>query len=168
MWCISVTIKSTKDLTTVFNLRIIKALELTRDEIFKIILKKVTDYYEEQVFNPPNESEPDYYNRTRILLKSLTASHIKMSKNNYEFTVGWNDEYLTFRYPGGFAKNGSAGTFNKATGLQVLNWFNSESHGGTVDGSHRYFDEAIDELGGKEGIVNILKSNMKKCGFSIK
>ena len=160
-------IRSMSDLTTIIESRVIKAMEATRDKIFETIFKKVDDYYEEPVFSLPDETEPDFYVRTGRLLESLTAGHVIKSGNNYEFTVGWDRDYLTFRYPSRFTKSGYNGSYNKATGLQILNWFNSESHGGTVPGSHKYFDEAIFELGGKEGIIKILKKNFKKYGIPV-
>ena len=62
---------------------------------------------------------------------------------------------MTFRYDGG------------ATGLEVLSWYNSKSHGGTVKGSHSFWDETIDELGGEQGILNLFKENGKKIGLLI-
>lgn len=144
-----------------------KAMELTRDRIFEVVSQKVSDYYNEEVFSPPDTSEPDYYNRTGRLMESLSATHIEQSGNTLSFRVGWDDDYLTFRYPGGFVKKGSSGSYNKATGLQVLNWMDSNSHGGTVDGEHSYWTEAINELGGQSGLIDLFKSNCKKVGLPI-
>lgn len=161
-------IKSMIDLTKILESRIIKALELTRDEIFEVVSRKVFDYYEEPVFNSPDEREPDYYSRTYKLMESLTGSNVIKHDDTYEFTVGWDDDYLTFKYSGGFVPRNSNGRYNGITGLQVLQSFNSGTHGYTVDGSHNYWDEAINELGGKNGIKNKFKSNLKKCGVPIK
>ena len=101
------------------------------------------------------------------LMSSLTASHIVSSNGNYSFNVGFDDDYLTFRYNGGFTTRRYGSKYNRATGLDVLNWFNSSSHGGTVDGSHDYWDEAIGELGGSTGLVELFKRNCKKVGLPI-
>ena len=164
------TIKSMNDLTKILESRIVKALELTKKEIFKVISQKIFDYYEEPVFatkKNPDPSEPEYYKRgqaDRSLMDSLTASHITKNGNLYEFTVGWDKDYLTFRYPVGFGNS----QYNGITGLQVLQAFDSGSHGYTVSGSHNYFQEAIEELGGKEGILKKYKDNLKKCGVPVK
>lgn len=162
----AIVIRSMSDLTKIIESRIIKALELTRDEIFKVVSQKVFDYYEEPVFatkRNPDPTEPEYYNRTHKLMESLTASHVTKNRNSYEFTVGWDDDYLTFRYSGGFGNS----KYNGITGLQVLNAFDSKTHGYTVPSSHNYFQEAIQELGGREGIKNKFKSNLKKCGVPV-
>lgn len=160
-----VIIKSLNELSKTLEPRIIKALELTRDEVFRVVAQKVYDYYNESAFSSPNRKEPDYYIRTYTLMESLTGSHIIKTNNGYEFTVGWDDDYLTFRYPRGFGPNDK---YNNVTGLQVLNWYNAKSHGGTVPGKHRYFDEAINELGGTTGIIEKFKANLQKCGVPIK
>lgn len=163
-------IKSMSDLTKIIKSRMVKAMELTRDDIFKVILQKVFDYYEEPVFRTkrnPNPSEPEYYQRghaDRNLMDSLTASNVKKNGDNYEFTVGWDKDYLTFRYPTGFGNS----LYNGITGLQVLQALDSGTHGYTVHGSHKYLQEAIMELGGQEGIKKIFKKNLKKCGLNVK
>ncbi len=160
-------IKSMSGLSKILESRIQQALELTRNEIFEVISKKVFDYYNEPVFSDPDPSTPDYYQRgqaERSLMDSLTASHVIKNGSNYEFTVGWDREYLTFRYPTGFGNS----KYNGITGLQVLKAFDRGSHGYTVLGSHNYFQEAIEELGGKEGIKNKFKTNLKKCGVPVK
>ena len=43
-------IRSMSDLTKIIESRMVKALELTRDDIFKVVSQKVFDYYEEPVF----------------------------------------------------------------------------------------------------------------------
>ena len=145
-----------------------KAMELTRDRIFEVVSQKVSDYYNERVFSPPDEDIPDVYIRTGRLMESLSATNITQTGTSLSFRVGWDDDYLTFRYPGGFVKKGSSGGYNKATGLQVLEWMDSNSHGGTVDGEHSYWTEAINELGGQSGLIDLFKSNCKKVGLPIR
>lgn len=163
-------IRSMSNLTRIIELRMIKAMELTRDDIFKVVSQKVFDYYEEPVFGTKRNSdpsEPEYYQRGhagRSLMDSLTASNVKKNGDNYEFTVGWDRDYLTFRYPTGFGNS----AYNGITGLQVLQAFDSGTHGYIVHGSHKYFQEAIMELGGQEGIKKKFKKNLKKCGLNVK
>ena len=96
-------------------------------------------------------------------MESLSATHITQNGNLFEFRVGWDEEYLTFRYPKGFGKS----KYNGITGLQVLQAFDSGTHGYTVSGSHNYFQEALDELGGESGIINRFKTNCKRVGLNI-
>lgn len=156
-------IQNMKDLEKVVNKYIIKALELTRDEIFEVVSRKVSDYYNEEVFEHEPRDIPDFYQRTGNLMESLSATHITQRGNLFEFRVGWDEEYLTFRYPKGFGKS----KYNGITGLQVLQAFDSGTHGYTVSGSHNYFQEALDELGGESGIINRFKTNCKRVGLNI-
>lgn len=156
-------INNMKDLENMVNKYIVKAMELTRDEIFEVVARKVSDYYSEDVFQHPPTDEPDYYVRTGRLMESLTATHITKVGNMFEFRVGWDDEYLSFRYPQGFGKS----KYNGITGLQVLQAFDDSSHGYTVGGSHDYFQEALNELGNEQGIMNRFKANCKRVGLPI-
>ena len=130
----------------------------------KLFHKKVFDYYNEPVFSEPDTTIPDVYNRTYNLMESLSASHIIENGDTYSFTVGWDREYLTFRYPKGFGKS----KYNGITGLQILQSFDSATHGYTVSGSHQFWSEAINDLGGQEGIKNKFKYNLKQCGVPVK
>ena len=156
-------IHNMKELEKVVNKYIIKALELTRDEIFEVVSRKVSDYYNEEVFEYEPRDVPDFYQRTGNLMESLSATHITSNGNGYEFRVGWDSEYLQFRYPKGFGKS----KYNGITGLQVLQAFDGSTHGYTVQGSHNYFQEALDELGGESGIINRFKTNCKRVGLNI-
>ena len=160
-------IRNIKDLENMVNKYMVKALELTRDEVFEIISRKITDYYYEDVFSPPDTSEPDVYQRTGKLMESLTASHITKNGNGYEFTVGFDDEYLSFHYSGGFTTKKYGSKYNGITGEQVLQALNTGTHGYTVPGSHNYWDEALMEIDQRGGIQNIFKRNMKKLGVPI-
>lgn len=144
-----------------------KAMLLTRDEIFEIISRKVSDYYSEEVFSPPNKDVPDAYRRTGTLMDSLTASNIQKTGSCMSFTVGFDDEYLTFQYPGN--PNEPTSSVNPASGYDVLTWFNSGLHGGTVSGKHNYWDEAIEEINSKYGgVPQLFKKNLKQVGLPIK
>ena len=156
-------IQNMKDLEKVVNKYIIKALELTRDEIFEVVSRKVSDYYNEEVFEHEPRDIPDFYQRTGNLMESLSATNITSNGSGYEFRVGWDDDYLTFRYPKGFGKS----KYNGITGLQVLQAFDSGTHGYTVQGNHNYWTEALDELGNEKGIIELFKKNCKRVGLNI-
>lgn len=156
-------IQNMKDLEKVVNKYIIKALELTRDEIFEVVSRKVSDYYNEEVFEHEPRDIPDFYQRTGNLMESLSATHITSNGSGYEFRVGWDSEYFQFHYPKGFGKS----KYNGITGLQVLQAFDSGTHGYTVQGNHNYWTEALDELGNEQGIIELFKKNCKRVGLNI-
>ena len=157
-------IQNMKDLEKVVHKYIIKALELTRDEIFEVVSRKVSDYYNEEVFEHEPRDIADLYQRTGNLMESLSATHIPSNGNGYEFRAGWDSEYLQFHYPKGFGKS----KYNGITGLQVLQAFDGSTHGYTVQGNHNYWTEVFEELNSKYGsIVNLFKENCKKVGLPI-
>ena len=158
-------IRNINDLDGVLLPYLEKAMMLTRDEIFEVVSRKVSDYYNEPVFNSSDPTNPAYYNRTGRLMESLTATNILKTVNSMEFRVGWEDEYLSFKYPLGFVSNKYGDIYNGITGMEVLQAFNRGTHGYTVAGEHNYWDEAIFELGGEQGIINRFKINCKKVGF---
>lgn len=163
-----VIIKNLGQLQKELGSKIKKALELTRDEIFNVVSRKVVDYYNDQVFD--GSSNPRDYDRTGKLMESLSASHITSTGNGFEFTVGWDDDYLIFTYPGWNIQYGRGlSGKNAATGLDVLNYMNEGYHGGySFFGGHKFWDESLNELGGKSGILNMFEKNLRICGVPIK
>jgi len=147
-----------KDLENMVNKYIVKAMELTRDEIYEVILIKVSKYYNEDVLEHPSTDVIDYNKKRGNPLESLSASHITRNGNAFEFQVKWDDDYLTFRYPGGYVRSGSNGKYNAITELQAFN-----------SGTHNYFNEVIDEINTHYGsIMGLFKQNCKKVGLPIK
>ena len=132
--------------------------------IYEKLKEKVDAYYNEPVFSESNPTIPDVYQRTNTLKDSLFEPVITQNGNTAILTTGFEDDYLSFEYSGNpqWKKN------KPATGQDVLEYFNSSSHGGTVKGSHDFWDEAIEELGGEQGIVDLFKRNCKKVGLPIK
>ena len=149
-------INNMNDLEKVLQPYIIKSMELTEETIFKKIKEKVEDYYAEY--------QPTVYQRTGKLREAPFKSEVNKNGNGYYFVVGFKDDYLTFQYP--LSKQWSDNIF--ATGEDVLGYFNSHSHGGTVRGSHDYWDEVLSDLGGDVGIINLFKQNCKRVGLPIK
>ena len=161
------TIRNINDLEKLLRPKMIRAMEMTRDEVFEIISQKVSDYYNEPVFNSPDPTEPDYYQRTGTLMESLTGGKVIEHNNYYSFVCGFDDEYLEYRYPKGFFKGGSRNQYNGITGEQVLQAFNSSTHGYTVQGDHDYWNEALSEINALGGLDGILKRNLKRLGVPI-
>ena len=154
------------DLESHINSCIEKAMKATRNKIFEIVSEKVEQYYEEEVFSPPNESEPDEYIRTFKLRDSLQKGKVELFNNKYSFMVGWDDDYLEFTYAGNPTQRISS--INPATGASVLFWFNNESHGKLVGGEHKYWDEAIDEIESTYGSVeDMFLFYLKKYGIDV-
>ena len=118
--------KNLKELNEILKNYIGTALILTQWDIREILEKKVEEYYDEY--------QPVLYERTWKLRNSLQCSNIKFEKKGVSCTVGWDNYYIAMRYTGG------------ATGEQVLYWFNDKSHGGRVQGEHKFWDDLHQEI----------------------
>ncbi|MCI8605178.1 MAG: hypothetical protein HFE79_13730 [Ruminiclostridium sp.] len=154
-------IKDFNELKAKIDKCIVSALEQTRRTVGGVLLEKVSDYYDEY--------DPIKYNRTFTLLDSIVSESkysldngkVTKTKDGYEFKVGWDDTYLNFHY-------------KKATGRMVLEWLDDKTHGGwQYDNNgdlfeHKFFTEAIEELGGEDGIQKLFKQNLRKLGVPIK
>ena len=72
----AIIIKNMNDLTRMLQIRTSKALELTRDEMFKVFQKYISEYYKEPVFRDGSSAIPIIYDRTYKLLNALIKTDI--------------------------------------------------------------------------------------------
>ena len=171
------TVKNLKDLNKVLQPYITKAMEMTRDEIARIIQKHVDEYYEEDFFvkNSP-QNKPYSYQRTNRFKNALSESvyPVQYKDGKFSFRVGFSEEYLEFEYKGG------------ATGFEVLGWASEGAHGGIYgnnsndfmglptndkygDGNVFFWNDAMIEIEDKYGsIEKLFLMNCKKVGLSLK
>jgi hypothetical protein len=131
------------------------ALKNTQNEMFKVFQKHIGEYYSEKVFKGGTSAIPAMYDRTYKLLNSLIKTEVVQSGWEISCKVQIDEDYLSYTYEKG------------ATGLDVAKWANENLHGGTVKGDIEIWNDAIEELGGKAGILSLLKTNLKKCGVPI-
>lgn len=149
-------IKSMSDLTKILESRIQKALEMTQQEIFEVIQQHIIDYYKEPVFRNGTSAIPMLYDRSYKLLNSLIKTDIVKSGSTISCAVEIDPNYLNYRYMGG------------ASGLDVMLSSEQAFHGWSIEGDMRIWDDSMQELGLKPGILYIMKTNLKKCGVPIK
>ena len=149
-------IKSMNELNKILESRIKKALELTQNEIFKVFQKYITEYYKEPVFRDGTSAIPKIYNRTYRLLNSLIKTNIIKNGNVLSCIVEIDPNYLDYKYMGGIS------------GLDVILSANERFHGWSIEGDIQIWDDALAELGLKSGILQVMKSNLKKCGVLVK
>lgn len=146
-------IKNINELKRILQNRAYQALKMTRDEMYKVFQESLSEYYHEPVFN--GSSTPKQYDRLYKMLNSIVKTDIVTSGNSLSCSVEVNRDYLNYTYPGG------------ATGREVWEWANANTHGGTVGGNLEVWNNAIDKLGGRNGIMNLMKKNLKRCGIPI-
>ena len=148
-----VVIKSPDDLINIFNSLVCQALEATRDEIYKAMYASLEEYYSEPVFD--GGSVPKHYERIYKMLNSIIKTDIVRSGNSFSCTIEADPDYLGYKYSGG------------ATGQDVLEWANAKTHGGTVKGDLEVWNDVIENFGGEQGIIALIKGNLKKFGVSV-
>lgn len=157
-------IKNIYDMNKILEQRATMAMKMVQKEIGICIQESIDEYYKDKVFRGGTSAIPKVYDRTYKLLNSMIKTEIIKSGNTLSCQVGISDDYLNHRYPG---TNGWDGV--DATGRDVLDW-NSEngSHGGSVDGDWKIWEEALRTLGLDTGILSIFISKLKKCGINVK
>lgn len=148
-------IKSMSELKRVLQNRVSQALKMTRDEMFKVFQKHINEYYTEKVFMGGTSAIPAMYNRTYKLLNSLIKTDVVQSGYEISCSIEIDQDYLNYTYKEG------------ATGFDIATYANTQSHGGTVSGDIEIWNDAIEELGGHDGIMKLMKNNLKKCGVPI-
>lgn len=157
-------IKNINDLNKIIEQRAAMAMKMAQKEIGECIQESIDEYYKEKVFRGGTSAIPLIYDRTYKLLNSMVKTEIVKSGNTLSCQVGISDDYLNYKYPGTDGWDGV-----DATGRDVLNW-NSEngSHGGSVDGDWKIWEQAMQTLSGENGIMSIFISKLKKCGINVK
>lgn len=148
-----VVIKNPNDLIKILDVRVAMALKMTQNEICKAFQISLSEYYHEPVFG--GSSIPKQYERLYKMLNSIVKTDIIKSGCGFSCTVEVDRDYLGYNYQGG------------ATGQEVWEWANANTHGGTIKGNLKVWDNAIDYLGGEQGIINLMKQNLKKCGVPV-
>lgn len=163
-------ITSISQLKKLLEARIQKALEQSRNEIYAVIKKHLVMYYQDKAFRGQTSNIPVEYDRTERFLESLIKTKVVRVGNSLACNVQLDEDYLDYKYPGNPERPDNV----PATGLDVATWANESSlyhtHGYTVPGTSSYdpwWDVAMEELGGKQGILNIMKKNLKAVGIPL-
>lgn len=165
------TVKSMDELKRVIEKRLSVAIQETQDMIYDKINKHIIAYYREKVFPIYGykgrivgfSDQPNEYSRIYEFGHNFIKSDLVIKNGQIFCTVGFDEDYLDWTYP----SNPDQKHNTPATGRQVVEWANEGFHGGTVKGSLNFWDDAIEELGGREGILNIVKTNLKKAGIPV-
>lgn len=150
-----VIIKNMNDITKILSVRVSKALQMTQNEIYKVIQEHIADYYKEPVFRDGRSAIPMLYDRSYKMLNSLIKTNIITTKGEISCSVEIDPNYLDYEYIGG------------VSGLDVWLSANEQFHGWSIEGDIRVWDDAMAELGLEQGIVYLMKKNLKKCGVPV-
>lgn len=133
--------------------RVNKAISQTRFYISEVLQKYIDKYYDDY--------EPRHYERTyKLMLDSILIADVVQTSKGVSVRIGVDEDYLNYKYKGG------------ATGEDVFSWASGSKgmehiHGYTVPGNVRIWPDAMEELGGKDGILRLFKQNLRKCGVPV-
>ena len=165
-------IKNIVQLQKAVEARVQKALQLTQNEIYAVVQKHIEAFYQAEDFQHGNKwnNVPLFYQRTNKFLESLIKTQVVRVGNGLSCSVQLDEDYLDYEYPG----NPNWKHNVPATGLDVVTWANDSSHqhthGYTVSSRTdvAWWSDAMEELGGRQGVLNIMKKNLKAVGVPIK
>lgn len=172
-------IKNIVQLQKVVEARVQKALQLTQSEIYAVVQKHIEAFYQAEDFPQDWDgnnhvtqwgNKPAVYQRTNKFLESLIKTQVVRVGNGLSCSVQLDEDYLDYEYPG----NPNWKHNVPATGLDVVTWANDSSHqhthGYTVSSRTdvAWWSDAMEELGGRQGVLNIMKKNLKAVGVPIK
>lgn len=140
-----------------------KAVSSAEAIVYKELKANLDNFYSE--FNP------EEYIRTYALLNSLEATGIKKSGNQHMSSIKAEVHFNTPSYEQGLMElqhtpeHGMYG-WSTLTGEEVLDitMKNSRPHGGHISGTP-IWTRSMKNLGGKNGIKNLIKQEIQKQGL---
>lgn len=118
------------------------AVQDTRDYIYEMINFYIIKYY--------GSYSPEQYQRTYQFADSLIKMDVSVNGSSISTEVKINEDFLSMNYNPTF------------TGQKVAEYANLGLHGLHVQTDVRFWQDALEELGGEAGIENLLKSNSHK------
>ncbi len=147
------TCKSISELHNAILKKAQKAVEATRNEIYNTISDYIMAWY--------GDYSPTMYERTHKFAESLVKLDAVINGSSISAEVKIDEGYLA----------GTYSTGNNPTGRNVAETAATGYHGArgvgfhAVAGNVRFWQEAIDSMGGIDGIKAKLIGNMKKYGL---
>ena len=157
----AVTVRSLAELQKIIQGRLALALQMSQQQIYKVIQDHIRRYYEEPVFRG-GSTIPSEYSRTYQFFNGLIKTGISVSGGVVSCEVKM-DEGLSYIQPAETVLSMINSGLHADPSLNAGEYQTPRAIGA---GSH-FWDDAIEELGGKSGIYNIIVSNCRKVGLPI-
>ena len=161
-------INSMKDLEKKIQSRLSLALKYTQQEVYKVIQENIKNYYEEKVFYNTTTGIPTaipiLYERTYQFLNSLIKTDVVVKNGNVSCSVMIDTDALDYLQDG----NTVVDMINRGYHAdKSLNDGVYQTPRNIYAKSH-FWDNSLQQLGGYNGILEIMKKNCKKVGLPIK
>lgn len=161
------TINNMKDLEKLVNSRLSLALKFTQQEIYEVVQENIKNYYEEKVFYDPitktRSAIPNVYDRTYQFLNSLIKTNVTIKNGNVSCSVKIDTDSLDYLQDGDVVVD----MINR--GLHADKSLNDGVYKTprNIYGHSHFWDDSLEQLGGYDGILAIMKKNCKKVGIPI-
>lgn len=159
-------INSMKDLEKKINGRLSLALKYTQQEVYKVIQENIKNYYEEKVFYNTTTGTPTaiplLYERTYQFLNSLIKTDVVVKSGKVSCYVMIDTNALDYLQDGDTVVDMINRGYHADKSLndgvyQTPRNIYAKSH---------FWDDSLQQLGGYNGILEIMKKNCKRVGLS--
>jgi len=161
-------VNNMKNLEKIVQGRLSLAIKYTQQEIYNVIQENIKNYYEEKVFYDHTTGNinaiPNVYDRTYQFLNSLIKTDIVIKNGIISCSVGIDTDSLNYIQDGDIIIDMINRGYHADTSLNDGMY---ETPRNIYAKSH-FWDDSLGQLGGYNGILNIMKKNCKKVGIPIK
>lgn len=162
------TVNNIKDLEKAVQNRLSLALKFTQQEIYKVIQENIKDYYEEKVFydyvSGKKSSMPNVYDRTYQFLNSLIKTDVTIRNGTVSCSVGIDMDALDYTQDSDVVIDMINRGFHADKSLNDGRYETPRD----IRAESNFWDDSLEELGGYNGILEIMKRNCRKVGLPIK
>lgn len=161
------TFNNIKDLEKFVNSRLSLALKFTQQEIYKVIQENIKNYYEEKVFydriSGSMSAIPNVYDRTYQFLNSLIKTDVFVRNGKVSCSVMIDIDSLDYLQDGEIVIDMINRGYHADKSLNDGTYETSRN----IYAKSHFWDDSLEQLGGYDGILNIMKKNCKKVGIPI-
>lgn len=161
-------INNMKDLEKFMQGRLSLALKFTQQEIYKVIQENIKNYYEEKVFYDRTSGSmsaiPNVYNRTYQFLNSLIKTDVIIRNGKVSCSVMIDTDSLDYLQDGDIVVDMINRGYHADKSLND-GFYETPRN---IYAKSKFWDDSLEQLGGYDGILQIMKKNCKKVGIPIK
>lgn len=161
-------VNSIEQLKKIVQQKLSLALKMTQDEIYETIQENIKNYYDEKVFYDIDSKNmtniPRFYNRTFQFLQSLIKSDIVIDGTNVYCSVKIDTDSLNYVQDGEIVIDMINRGYHADTSLNNGLYETPRN----IYAKNHFWDDSLEQLGGYDGILSIMKNNCKKVGIPIK
>lgn len=152
-----------KELEKLIQGRLSLALKYTQQEIYKVVQENIKNYYEEKVFRRGTSSIPKVYDRTYQFLNSLIKTKVVTKNGQVSCSVMIDMDSLDYEQEPEIVIDMIERGYHADTSLNDGNYETPYD----IKAEGHFWSDSLNQLGGYQGILNIMIKNCKKVGIPI-